>query len=150
MWFNRQDERCLFGDMRHESIIVTDRTHREDGTRAVHIHPDVRFDFRRLPFADESFYHVVFDPPHLVRAGPRNWLAAKYGKLSTHWQDDLRAGFAECFRVLRPNCVLNFKWNETQIPVREILACTDAQPLYGHRGGRLNKTHWIVFMKESE
>lgn len=65
MWFNRQDQRCLFGDMRHESIIVTDRTHRDDGTRAVHIHPDVRFDFRDLPFPDESFYHVVFDPPTL-------------------------------------------------------------------------------------
>lgn len=29
MWFKPQDQRCLFGDMRDESITVTDRTHRE-------------------------------------------------------------------------------------------------------------------------
>ncbi|MDF3823072.1 anhydro-N-acetylmuramic acid kinase, partial [Leptospira sp. 96542] len=41
------------------------------------------------------FKLVAFDPPHLVRAGPRSWLAAKYGKLSQDWREDLRAGFAE-------------------------------------------------------
>lgn len=147
MWFDRQDQRCLFGDLRQESILVTDRTHRDDGMRAVHIHPDARFDFRDMPFPDESFYHVVFDPPHLVRAGRRSWMAAKYGKLGADWREDLRKGFAECFRVLRPHGTLNFKWNEVQIPVHEILACTEQQPLYGYRSGRLNKTHWITFMK---
>lgn len=100
-----------------------------------------------MPFPDESFYHVVFDPPHLVRAGRRSWMAAKYGKLGDDWRTDLAKGFAECFRVLKPNCTLNFKWNEVQIPVSEILACTDQLPLYGYRSGRLNKTHWITFMK---
>lgn len=146
-WFDRQDQRCLFGDIRHESIVVTDRTHKEDGTRAVHVHPDVQLDFRDMPFPDNAFYHVIFDPPHLVRAGPRSWLAAKYGKLGADWQEDLRKGFAECFRVLKPNGTLVFKWNEAQVPVKEILACTDAFPLYGHRAGRLNRTHWMVFMK---
>ncbi|WP_368640595.1 class I SAM-dependent methyltransferase [Castellaniella ginsengisoli] len=147
MWFNPQDQRCLFGDMRDERITVTDRTHREDGTRAVHIHPDARMDFRALPFADESFALVAFDPPHLVRAGRRSWMAAKYGKLGADWQDDMRQGFAECFRVLRPHGVLIFKWNETQVPLRDILECTPEQPLFGHRVGRLNRTHWLTFMK---
>lgn len=35
MWFDPSDQRCLFGDRRNETLIVTDRTHREDGTRAV-------------------------------------------------------------------------------------------------------------------
>lgn len=147
MWFNPQDQRCLFGDMRHESLIVTDRTHKEDGTRAIHVHPDMQMDFRALPFPDNTFYHVAFDPPHLVRAGKRSWMAAKYGKLGDDWRKDLRLGFAECFRVLRPYGTLNFKWNETQIPVRDVLACTNVPPLYGHRSGRLNKTHWITFIK---
>ncbi|MGG4604340.1 class I SAM-dependent methyltransferase [Paenalcaligenes sp. Me131] len=147
MWFNPQDQRCLFGDMRHESLIVTDRTHKDDGTRAIHVHPDMQMDFRALPFPDNTFYHVAFDPPHLVRAGKRSWMAAKYGKLGDDWREDLRLGFAECFRVLRPHGTLNFKWNETQIPVRDVLACTDVLPLYGHRSGRLNKTHWITFIK---
>lgn len=43
---------------------------------------------------------------------------------------------------------LIFKWNEYQIPVREVLACTPHKPLYGHRSGRQSKTHWIAFIKE--
>ncbi|MNK33430.1 Methyltransferase domain protein [compost metagenome] len=147
MWFDPTDQRVLFGDLRDETITVTDRTHRDDGTRVVHVHPDAQMDFRALPFPDESFALVAFDPPHLVRAGPRSWMAAKYGKLGADWQDDMRQGLAECFRVLRPLGVLVFKWNETQIPLREILACTDHKPLFGHRVGRLNRTHWLTFMK---
>ncbi|WP_368647903.1 class I SAM-dependent methyltransferase [Castellaniella ginsengisoli] len=147
MWFDPQDQRCLFGDMRDESIVVTDRTHRDDGSRAVHIHPDMRMDFRALPFPDEQFALVAFDPPHLVRAGRRSWMAAKYGKLGADWQDDMRQGFAECFRVLRTHGVLIFKWNETQVPLRDILAYTPERPLFGHRVGRLNRTHWMTFLK---
>ncbi len=149
MWFDPQDQRALFGDVRDETVTVTDRTHREDGTRVIEVHPDVRFDFRAMPFNAESFALVVFDPPHLVRAGPRSWLAAKYGKLGGDWREDLRLGFAECFRVLKPEGTLIFKWNETQVLTRDVLACTSAKPLFGHKSGRLNKTHWLTFMKES-
>lgn len=148
MWFDRKDQRCLFGDQRYESLVVTDRTHREDGTRAMSIHPDALLDVRNLPFGDATFPLVVFDPPHLVRAGPRSWLAAKYGKLGADWRDDLRAGFAECFRVLRPEGTLIFKWAEVQIPLREILALTPEKPLFGHTSGKRNTTHWLTFMKE--
>lgn len=147
MWFDPKDQRCLFGDLRDETVVVTDRTHREDGTRVVEVHPDVRFDFRHMPFSEDSFALVVFDPPHLVRAGPRSWLAAKYGKLGTDWREDMRTGFAECFRVLRPEGVLIFKWNETQVPVQEILDCAVHSPLFGHRSGKRSNTHWITFMK---
>jgi SAM-dependent methyltransferase len=150
MWFDADDQRCLFGDTRSETITVIDRTHREDGTRVLSIHPDTRMDFRALPFAAESFPLVVFDPPHLVRAGPRSWLAAKYGRLGADWRDDLRAGFAECFRVLRPHGVLIFKWSEVQVPTREVLALTPEKPLFGHPSGKRGGTHWITFMKAAE
>jgi len=104
-------------------------------------------DFRALPYPDSTFHLVAFDPPHLLRAGPRSWLAAKYGKLGTDWRDDLGKGFAECFRVLKPNGTLVFKWNETQIKLREVLALTPHQPLFGNTAGKKNGTHWIVFMK---
>nr|WP_314705934.1 class I SAM-dependent methyltransferase [uncultured Comamonas sp.] len=150
MWFNKQDPRALFGDRRSETLTVTDRSHREDGTRTLVIEPDMVMDFRALPFADESFWHVAFDPPHLVRAGPKSWLAAKYGKLGTDWREDMRQGFAECFRVLKPNGTLNFKWNENQIKVKELLALTPERPLYGQVSGRAGMTHWISFMKPAE
>ncbi|MFL4599771.1 SAM-dependent methyltransferase [Stenotrophomonas maltophilia] len=148
MWFDPSDQRVLFGDLRHETITVIDRTHRADGTRVLSIHPDCLLDFRALPFADDSFPLVVFDPPHLVRAGRDSWLAAKYGRLSKDWRADLRAGFAECFRVLRPEGVLIFKWSEVQVATRDVLALTDAVPLFGHPSGKRAGTHWICFMKE--
>lgn len=150
MWFDPQDQRCLFGDRRHETITVTDRTHREDGTRVLSIHPDALLDFRALPFPDGSFSLIAFDPPHLVRAGPRSWLAAKYGKLGEDWREDLRAGFAECFRVLRAEGVLIFKWSEVQVSTRDVLALTPHKPLFGHPSGKRGGTHWICFMKDRQ
>ncbi len=148
MWFDKADPRATFGDRRRETITVTDRTHREDGTRTLQIEPDTLMDFRALPFPDGTFRLIAFDPPHLVRAGPKSWLAAKYGKLGADWRDDLRAGFAECFRVLKDEGVLVFKWNETQVPVRDVLALTPHRPLFGQVSGRSGLTHWLTFMKQ--
>jgi len=147
-WFNRQNPDVVFGDCRQETLTVTDNSRgNTSGTRVLHIKPDVLLDFRALPYPDGTFRLVVFDPPHLVHAGPRSWLAAKYGKLSDNWRDDLRAGFAECFRVLADDGVLVFKWNETQVKVRDVLALTDVDPLFGHLTGRKGLTHWLVFMR---
>lgn len=150
MWFNRQHSDVVFGDIRSETLEVTDRSHGNTaGTRTLRIEPDVQLDFRALPYKDCAFKLVAFDPPHLVRAGPRSWLAAKYGKLGQDWRKDLRAGFAECFRVLAPDGVLVFKWNETQVRVAEVLALTPQAPLFGHPTGRKGLTHWLVFIKAS-
>ena len=59
----------------------------------------------------------------------------------------LHRGFAECFRVLRPEGTLIFKWCEYDVPVSEVLALTPEKPLYGHRSGKQSKTHWIAFLK---
>ena len=148
MWLDRQHPDVVFGDCRSESIVVTDRSNgRENGTRVLKIDPDTLLDFRELPYPDGSFKLVAFDPPHLHTAGPRSWLAAKYGKLSEHWRDDLRAGFSECFRVLDADGVLVFKWNECQVRVAEVLSLTPYAPLFGHPTGRKGLTHWFVFMK---
>lgn len=147
MWLDKQNPAAIFIDKRHETLTVTDRTHRHDGTRTLRIEPDCLMDFRNMSFSDESFRLVAFDPPHLVRAGPKSWLAAKYGKLSDDWRTDLRAGFAECFRVLEPGGVLIFKWNETQVKLNEVLALTPHKPLFGQVSGRSGMTHWLVFMK---
>lgn len=147
MWFDRQHPEVIFGDRRRETLTVTDRSHREDGQRILRIEPDVLLDFRDLPYPDGTFKLVAFDPPHLERAGPKSWLAAKYGKLGPDWREDLRRGFAECFRVLSTDGVLVFKWNETQVPLTEVLSLTPNQPLFGQVSGRRGMTHWLVFMK---
>lgn len=57
-YFDPKDERVLFGDIRSEEHVLCDG-------RALNINPDAYTDFRDLPFPDESFRVVVFDPPHV-------------------------------------------------------------------------------------
>lgn len=140
MWFDRNDQRALFGDIRSEQHTLCDG-------RAFSITPDLNMDFRAMPFSDESFRLVAFDPPHLRHAGRDSWLRAKYGILGDDWQEDLRRGFAECFRVLKPEGVLIFKWNAIQIRTAQILALTPHKPLFGHPSGKRADTHWMTFMK---
>jgi hypothetical protein len=59
----------------------------------------------------------------------------------------LRLGFAECFRVLKPEGTLIFTWNEDEVPVAEILKLTPERPLVGNRYGKHFKSHWIVYLK---
>jgi SAM-dependent methyltransferase len=139
-WFDRQNPDVIYGDNRIEEQILCDG-------RSLSIKPDVILDFTNLPFEDGSFNLVVFDPPHLHTAGPKSWMAAKYGKLSLAWRDDLKKGFSECFRVLASDGTLIFKWSESQIKIHEVLALTEVKPLFGHPTGRKGLTHWIVFLK---
>lgn len=139
-WFDKNDQRCLFGDIREESHIFGDG-------RALEIKPDIQMDFREIAFPDNTFKLVVFDPPHLEWAGESSWIGKKYGRLSTSWREDIKKGFSECFRVLDSFGVLIFKWSEIQIKVSEVLNLTEEMPLFGHRSGKKSNTHWITFMK---
>lgn len=156
-YFDKQDERVLFCDNRKVKTTLCDG-------REFEVDPDVQCDFTELPFGDNSFGLVVFDPPHLTRctgkskheeiyglsseiSTPTGWQKIKYGELYNNWPDMIRRGFAECFRVLKPNGILIFKWNETEIKVSEILSLTDEKPIFGHRSGKRSNTHWICFMK---
>lgn len=136
-WFDRQHPDAIYMDNRTLDDTLC------DGRKLV-ISPDVVADFRDMPFGDNSFKLVVFDPPHLVRAGEKSWMAKKYGVLSDSWTSDLKAGFDECMRVLEPFGILIFKWNEDQIKLSAILRLIPYKPLFGDRR---SKTHWVVFMK---
>ena len=123
------------------------RTHYEklDSGHVINVDPDVVGDFRQMPFDDETFHLVVFDPPHLLRAGSNSWLAKKYGKLNPDtWQEDIAQGFRECMRVLKPNGTLIFKWNEDQVSLPDILKAIDCTPIFGQKR---SKTQWLTFMK---
>ena len=140
-WFDKQDKLTIFMDNR---VLETSLC---DG-RKLSIIPDVIGDFRNIPFPDNTFRMVVFDPPHLLRAGGNSWLARKYGKLNREtWREDLKQGFSECLRVLEPEGFLIFKWNEDQVKISDVATLFPVRPLFGQRGG---KTHWLVFMKEEK
>lgn len=151
IWFNKNNELAVFVDKReldNEAIWTSG-----DGkvTRYCNIHPDIIADFTCLPFEDNTFYHVVFDPPHLIQGGDNAWMVKKYGKLNKDtWKRMLHDGFSECMRVLNPYGTLIFKWNETQIPVKDVITAIGAEPLYDNRSGKQGKTHWMAFIKVDE
>lgn len=145
MWFDKEDERAMFVDKRRERHAMN--RPKRGTVEWTETDPDIIADFTDLPFPDESFWHVVFDPPHFERSGKIGYLAMKYGWLDGEWRKMLASGFAEGFRVLKPGGTLIFKWTATENPVSEILKLTPMKPLYGHKSGKQAQTHWLAFWK---
>lgn len=140
-WYERNEPHTTYMDIRKEIIHYKDR----QLERIAEINPDVIGDFRNMPFPDATFDLVIFDPPHLIKAGKKSWLAKKYGTLDLmSWKSDIQQGFSECLRVLNLNGVLLFKWNEDQIPFKEVLKVIPKQPILGDKK---SKTKWSVFIK---
>lgn len=148
-WFDRKDSRALFVDKRRETHPIDIGTPGTIGRSPIVVDPDILADFTALPFADGSFALVVFDPPHIERKEALGLLTRKYGHLTGDWREMLRKGFAECFRVLKHNGTLIFKWAESDYPVSEVLALTPEKPLFGHRSGKASNTHWVAFLKQN-
>ena len=141
-YFDKKDKRVLFGDIRVKE------THLLTNGQTIHIEPDEVMDFRAIPYPDETFKVVVFDPPHMLNLSEKSWMRKKYGVLDKEtWQDDIGKGFAECFRVLKDEGTLIFKWNEVSIPLKDILTLTPYKPVLGHPSGKRMGTHWVLFIK---
>ena len=112
-WFQKNRDDTVYMDNREVEDVLCDG-------RKLEIKPDIVADFRNIPFPDETFKLVVFDPPHLIKVGEKSWLAKKYGHLGNNWKEE-------------------------QIKLNEILKLTDVKPLFGNKRA---KTHWLVFIKE--
>lgn len=141
-WYDKHEPHTIYIDQRQETYQVKDR----DKLRTINIDPDIIADFRHLNFADNSFDLVIFDPPHLTRAGQKSWLRLKYGVLpKTDWQSYVRAGFNECLRVLKPTGTLLFKWSTDQIPYYAVIQAIGHKPILGDKRGH---TRWSVFIKD--
>lgn len=143
-WYDKENKDTIFMDIRKEILEFKDR----DKLRKSFVNPDIIADFRDIPFDDNYFDLVVFDPPHLSKIGDKSWLAKKYGKLNKDtWPDDLEKGFSECMRVLKDSGVLIFKWNDYEIHINEVFNKIKYRPILGDKRG---KTRWLVFIKEKE
>jgi 23S rRNA G2069 N7-methylase RlmK/C1962 C5-methylase RlmI len=139
-WFDKVNPNVLYADNRDEEHTLCDG-------RKLRIKPDIIMDFTNMLFPDKSFKLVIFDPPHMKDCGKNSWTAKKYGVLPNNWETVIKQGFDECMRVLEPDGILVFKWNEYQIPVNKILKTIGTQPLLGHKSGKSSQTHWLLFMK---
>lgn len=140
-WYQNHEPHTTYMDIRDIEKAILDR----GKERKIKVHPDIIGDFRNIPFEDNTFDLVVFDPPHLKYGGSNSWLVIKYGKLDKdHWQEDLSRGFHECLRVLKPNGILLFKWNDDQIKFSEVIKAFGQLPIFGDKR---SKTKWSVFIK---
>ena len=102
-WFDKNNKNTIYMDNRNANEVLCDG-------RNLTVAPDIIADFRDIPFANETFNLVIFDPPHLFRVGENSWLAKKYGKLdANNWKNDISKGFNECMRVLKKDGILIFK-----------------------------------------
>lgn len=147
IWFNKHHPAAVYCDKRREQY---HHLWKNAGNCTLDINPDVVCDFTDLPFPDNSFPLVVFDPPHLTGAKETAWLVKKYGKLDDNWPQMLHDGFQECMRVLKPDGVLIFKWSEYDIPASEVWKAIGQKPLFGHHSGKQSRTFWACFMKLEE
>lgn len=82
-WFDKNESHTIFMDIRQETFEIHDKK--------VNVDPDIIGDFRDMPFDDEIFNLVVFDPPHLLWAGQKSFMRAQYGQLDLlTWRLDLK------------------------------------------------------------
>lgn len=150
IWFNKHHPAAIYCDKRRESMTGIWKSTNRLSERTCIVDPDVICDFTDLPFEDNTFSLVVFDPPHLKNVGENSWTYKKYGRLDEYWPKMLHDGFGECMRVLKPDGVLIFKWSEYDIPSAEVWKAIGKKPLFGHHSGKQSRTFWACFMKLEE
>ena len=143
--------RMFYTNKHNPNVIYMDNREFEgtlcDG-RKLEVKPDVVADFRNIPYENNSFNLVIFDPPHLLKIGENSWMYKKYGRLNKDtWQTDIKQGFIECMRVLKPYGTLIFKWSTRDITYKELISAIDAAPLIFHKN---NRTYFLVFIKEQQ
>lgn len=134
MWFDKHREDVIYLDQKKE------------------VHPTINCVWEYLPFPDETFELVVFDPPYDVANKITSHVMMDYGALKPErFYKTLADAFLELFRVLKTGCFLIFKWGEVHKPLASVLATTYHKPLFGQKTNagewKGQKTYWVCFRK---
>jgi SAM-dependent methyltransferase len=143
-WYDKNNENTIYVDNRK----VEKGAFKNNWNPNWCVKQDIETDFRNLPFEDNSFKLVVYDPPHLTSGSEKSVINMKYGILNKEtWKKDLIDGFKECWRVLDNYGTLIFKWNIANIKTSEVLKDFPEKPLFGDFTGKTGKTIWMTFLK---
>ena len=136
MWFNKDYAGCIYIDKRKE------------------VKPTVCCSWNKLPFPNDIFELIIFDPPHTNPGETgkgelyKNYGALRAGKMVP----TLYYATRELLRVLKPNGYLIFKWNTHKKGLNKILQLFPIQPLFGQKTAYKTKhsssTYWVLFRKE--
>ena len=150
IWYQKNNPYVVYFDKRNGNFNSQSGDKKHQDVRYYKIHPNVIGRWEYLPFVDNCFDMVVFDPPHIIvpRGKKLLGMTACYGFLySDEWRTVLGGAIVELFRVLRPDGFFIFKWAENNKPATEVLNMFPYQPMFGSRIGQKSSTHWICFMK---
>jgi len=152
MWFNPNHPLVTYIDRREGKFVSWDK--KNASRRITEVSPDIVADWtKRLPFDDESFDMVLFDPPHRIQTKEYSvHMDKKYGFLNKDtWRQELSVGIIELFRVLKPAGVFVFKWGQRDVSIDEIIKLFPYPPIFGNKTANVSvndkDTIWIVFLK---
>lgn len=139
MHFDKAHPGVIYSDARVVDLVKSQN-------QRVLVAPDVVADFTDLPFPDESFDLVVFDPPHASVLETSD-IGMQYGTLwGVDWRVLIPGGLRECWRVLAPGGTLVFKWGESKVAIRDVLDLVpEIPPLIGHKTSKT--AVWVLFHK---
>lgn len=141
MWFDKSRTDTIYLDIRQEP------RGRIPAQPNWSVEPDVLADFTALPFPDDAFDVVVFDPPHAAIMS-ESIIGLKYGTLFGDWRPVLAAGLRECFRVVARGGSLVFKWAESHAAIGDVLGLVpEMVPAFGHVTAKSGPTMWVLFYK---
>lgn len=135
IWFDKNYRDACFIDIRPE----TNPTHVADSGA--------------LPFDDNDFDLVVFDPPH-VNSGANSNTTKCYGHhTAAQVRTFVAAAAKEAHRVTCPDALMAFKWNDHDQKL-DIVLCLMApwwEPLFGAKTASRTKhsstTQWVMLRR---
>lgn len=90
IWFDKANRMTIYTDKRCEEYHGTFGA--KQSHHSIHVQPDMQCDFTDLPFEDNAFRLVVFDPPHVEGLKESAWLRKKYGSLDADWREMIGGG----------------------------------------------------------
>jgi ubiquinone/menaquinone biosynthesis C-methylase UbiE len=135
MWFDKNYEDCVYIDKRKK------------------VKPTIVCVWEHLPFPDNIFDTVLFDPPHTNPGETgKGIMSDVWGALNAQKMvPSLYQAFRELIRVLKEEGHLIFKWNTHKKPLDRVLTLCPLKPLFGHKTAFKTKhssqTFWIYFVK---
>jgi len=137
MWFDKTYEECVYLDRRLNI-----------NGQGLQSRPSVYADSRQLPFREEAFDMVLFDPPHDVW-GINSNSGRKYGAW-THTEiiNLVFRTSKEISKVVKSNGQVIFKWAEGRIKLNVVLNLLEGlKPIFGHTTTVKGFTHWVCLVK---
>ena len=142
MWYQKDNPYTVFMDQRYEKANFAGEI--------INVSPNVIARWQNLPFKNDSFDMVIFDPPHIFRneGAKPGGMSKKYGVFyRNNWREIVRIGATELFRVLKQHGTFILKWSEIDMNIEEIYNLLPYKPMFGTRTGLNNNTIWVCFIK---